>query len=422
MMCAPAEPRPLAQHASHHPATLGPVSLYVHVPFCVLKCAYCDFHSQPFCDVSPEEPEHFAWAVGEAARHWAALGVLDDVLSLYVGGGTPTTLGDGLTGSIADLCAIANMRPGAEITVETNPDTSSPELAARLHASGVTRFSVGVQSFDGADLRVLGRCHDAQAAERAVRELVATGARVALDLMCGVPGQSLASWQATLERAVATGAGHVSVYPLTVEEATPLAHHVATGALPEPDPDAAAEMMERADEVLADAGLARYEIASYAREGEQCVHNLGYWTGRPYIGLGPSASSMVPVAAFRAAAASESWADPSVVGVGRVIVDVPADAARVRFTHAADTVAFIRTATGAPEEVEYLTAEEALREDVVLGLRLAEGVAADLAERAGVVDALLRLEQQALVERAGGRWRLTRRGWLLGNEVFAEVW
>jgi len=286
----------------------------------------------------------------------------------------------------------------------------------------VSRFSAGVQSFDDDVLRVLGRCHDAQAAERAARDLMATGARVAIDLMCGVPGQSLASWQATLERAVATGAGHVSVYPLTVEEATPLARLVAAGSLPEPDPDAAAEMMELADEVLAGAGLARYEIASYAREGERCVHNLGYWTGRPYIGLGPSAASMVPAAEFAAAAACESWADPPVAGAGRVIVGVPADASRVRFTRDADTVAFIRTAAGAPEDVEYLTAEEALREDVVLGLRLAEGVAADLAERACVVEALIRLEGHTLVERAGARWRLTRRGWLLGNEVFAGVW
>ncbi len=407
---------------SRDPGKLGPVSLYVHVPFCVLKCAYCDFHSQPVCDVTPEEPEYFAWAVGEAARHWAALGILDDVVSLYVGGGTPTTLGDGLGGILGNLRSIANVRPDAEVTVETNPDTSAPELAARLHDSGVTRFSVGVQSFDDDVLRLLGRCHDASAAEKAVHDLVATGARVALDLMCGVPGQSLASWRKTLERALATGAGHVSVYPLTVEEATPLARHVAAGHLPEPDLDVAAEMMECADDVLGQAGLERYEIASYAREGQRCVHNLGYWTGRPYIGLGPSASSMLPAAEFRMAAACESWADPSVVGVGRVIEHVPADAARVRFTRAADTVAFIRTAAGAPEDVAYLTADEALREDIVLGLRVAEGVTGEFAERAGVVEVLRRLERRGLVERADDRWRLTRRGWLLGNEVFVEVW
>ena len=283
----------------------GPVSLYVHVPFCVLKCDYCDFHSSVLSSSEPDMPSHFVWAIEDAAEHWAALGVLEDVPSVYFGGGTPTTLGNGLADAVRHLRGLQGVRSGAEITVETNPDTTDPALVETLLAAGVTRFSVGVQSFDEEVLRTLGRCHDATTAERVVRNLVSTGARVSLDLMCGVPGQSLDSWRDTLDRAIATGVGHVSVYPLTIEESTPIAAHVSAERLAPPDPDTAAQMMLLADEAFAAAGLDRYEVASFARAGEQCVHNLGYWTGRAYLGLGPAASSMLPAETFRVV--SDHW-------------------------------------------------------------------------------------------------------------------
>ncbi len=399
----------------------GPVSLYVHVPFCVLKCAYCDFHSAPL----PAEPgiaDHFAWAVAEGAAHWAALGALDDVVSIYVGGGTPTTLGESLVTLLDGIRDCARVRAGAEVTVESNPDTTDPATAARLVASGVTRFSLGVQSFDDEVLRTLGRCHDAARAARAATELASTGAHLSLDLMCGVPGQTLASWRDTLERAIATGAGHVSVYPLAVEHGTVLADRLASGAIGEPDPDLAAEMMALAEALLGEAGLARYEVASYARAGERAVHNSGYWTGRPYLGIGPSAASMVSAETFAAAVRCEAWGDPGVAGIGRTVTELPDGAARVRFTRSADTVAFLRKPVGPPEDVEFLTAPEAAAEDAMLGLRLAEGITDRLAEEAGACEALAGLAAQGLVEHAGGRWRVTPAGWLLGNEVFAAVW
>ncbi len=399
----------------------APVSLYVHVPFCVMKCAYCDFHSAPI----PAEPgisEHFAWAVTEGAAHWAALGALDDVVSIYVGGGTPTTLGRSLVTLLDGVRDCARVRAGAEVTVESNPDTTDPVTAMHLAATGVTRFSLGVQSFDDDVLLTLGRCHDAARAERAARELAATGARLSLDLMCGVPGQTLSSWRETLERAIATGAGHVSVYPLALEEGTLLTKRVEARELVDPDPDLAAEMMELATELLATAGMARYEVASYAREGEQALHNTGYWTGRPYVGIGPSAASMVPAATFASAIACETWGDPGVAGVGRTVDEVPPTASRVRFTHSTDTVAFLRKPVGPPEEVEFLSVAEAAAEDAMLGLRLAEGITTVLAESAGASEALSTLAGQGLVECTEGRWRVTQTGWLLGNEVFAAVW
>ena len=403
----------------------GPVSLYVHVPFCVRKCAYCDFHSGAISAQEPGLLAHFGWAVSEALAHWSELGFLEDVLSVYIGGGTPTALGDGLVDLVTAVLGTCKSRGDVEVTVETNPETTDSALIARLVDAGVNRFSVGVQSLDDAVLGMLGRCHDAAAAEHAVRACMAAGARVSLDLMCGVPGQSHASWLATVKRAVGFGVGHVSVYPLTVEDDTLLARRIRAGHMVSPEPDAAAEMMELAHSQLAAHGLERYEVASYARPGQRCIRNVGYWSGRPYIGIGPSSSSMLPVEMFLAAAACRSWTDPLVAGVGRVVDAVPHDTARVRFTRAADTVAFVRFPAGAPEEIEYLSAREAAREDAMLGLRLAEGIGCSLAEEAGVTAVLARMVGTGLVAAVDDgerRYRLTDAGWLLGNEVFAGVW
>jgi oxygen-independent coproporphyrinogen-3 oxidase len=404
-------------------ASGGPLtaSLYVHVPFCVLKCAYCDFHSAPLAR-EPGVADHFAWAVGEGAAHWAALGTLDDVPSIYIGGGTPTTLGPALTSLIDALRRSVRLAPGAEVTVETNPDTTDPALISQLVHSGVNRFSLGVQSFDAGILRTLGRCHSVASAEQSIETLLACGARVSLDLICGVPGQSLESWNDSVDRAVASGVGHVSVYPLTLEEGTALAEAVRSGTLEHPDDDLAAEMMECASARFAAEGLQRYEVASYARAGEESRHNSGYWTGRPYVGIGPSAASMLPAEVFGAAIDCEAWSDPGVAGIGRTLESVPPGTGRVRFVRSADTIAFLRKPVGPPEDVEYLTPAQAAAEDAMLGLRLAEGITDDLAAEAGGTEALRDLRARGLVEHREGRWRVTANGWLLGNEVFQAVW
>jgi oxygen-independent coproporphyrinogen-3 oxidase len=370
----------------------------------------------------PGVAEHFAWAVGESAAHWAALGVLDDVASIYVGGGTPTTLGYTLVTLIESVVGTCRLSKNAEITVETNPDTTDPALVERLVESGVNRFSVGVQSFDDDVLRALGRCHSSAAALRAVRSLVGSGAEVSLDLICGVPGQSHESWRESVERALECGASHVSVYPLSLEEGTPLAESVRSGRVSSPDDDLAADMMETAAECLGDAGLHRYEVASYARSGCESVHNTGYWTGRPYVGIGPSAASMLPSDTFSAAIACEAWSDSGLAGVGRTIDGVPHESVRVRFLRAADTAGFLRHPVGPPEEIEYLTERQAAAEDAMLGLRLTRGITDKLAVSAGAVPALEDLASLGLVEHVDGRWRVTTAGWMLGNEVFEAVW
>jgi oxygen-independent coproporphyrinogen-3 oxidase len=392
-----------------------PVSIYVHVPFCVSKCAYCDFYSQaggrelhaPFVDAALFE-----------AGHWSHYDLLDDVPTLYIGGGTPTLLGDELVRLVTGLLETANVRPDAEITVETNPETTDAALVATLIEAGVTRFSVGVQSFDDDVLKTLGRCHDAKRAREATRILRESGAAFSVDLICGVPGQTPASWDATLEEAVRCGARHLSVYPLSVEEGTPLAASIAEGRVPAPDPDEAADMMLAAEVALAAAGMPRYEVASYAQPGHEARHNLVYWTGGSYLGVGPHAASMLTEAQYRRVAEGEGWESPH--------QGEPATA-RVRFTREVPLADYLRRPLAAPAPLEFLSAAEAAREDAMLGMRLATGITAAQASAAGVLEVLAELDGQGLVrvgETPDGEavWSTTEQGWLLGNRVFGAIW
>jgi putative oxygen-independent coproporphyrinogen III oxidase len=392
-----------------------PVSLYVHVPFCVSKCAYCDFYSQ-----AGGEGKYSAFvdAALFEAGHWSHYDLLDDVPTLYIGGGTPTVLGDDLVRLLRGLTETVRLRPGAEVTVETNPETTEAVLIAALMEAGANRFSLGVQSFDDEVLRTLGRCHDAERAREATRVLRDSGTPFSIDLICGVPGQSDASWDATLEEAVSCGARHMSVYPLTLEEGTPLEVAVRAGKVPAPDPDEAADMMLAAEVALAAAGMPRYEVASYAQPGHEARHNLVYWTGGSYLGVGPHAASMLAFGQYRRAAEGEGWALPP--------ADAPAPA-RARFTREASLDDYLRTPLAAPGAVEFLTRDEVAREDAMLGLRTTSGIPQVEAESAGVSGVLADLAKKGLVRAIKGpggeaRWRTTEQGWLLGNTVFGAVW
>jgi oxygen-independent coproporphyrinogen-3 oxidase len=352
------------------------------------------------------------------AGHWSHYDLLDDVPTMYLGGGTPTALGPELVRLVRGLRGTARLRADAEITVETNPETTDVDLVARLVEAGVNRFSLGVQSFDDSVLVALGRCHDAAQTEQALQALRGSGAPFSIDLMCGVPGQTYESWDATLEQAVASGARHVSVYPLTVEEGTPLHAAVSDGRMPAPDPDVAADMMLAAEVALAAAGMPRYEVANYAQPGHEARHNLVYWSGGAYLGVGPHAASMLPYPLFQRIAEGEGWAMPA-----------PGDepAVRARFTRVTSLDAYVRRPLARPEPVETLTGPEAAREDVMLRLRLTAGVTAAQAESAGVDQVLRDLAEQGLVvlgadDEGVSRWSTTQNGWLLGNRVFGAVW
>ncbi len=455
----PDSPRPAA--SSGHTAAPGPVglprALYLHVPFCVRRCRYCDFYSSV---VSRDEPlvSAYAGALASLAARLGSAGSLRSVATAYVGGGTPTMAGVGLATLVSAVAAAAGGGL-AEFSSEANPESLPSDLAFRLADAGLTRVSLGVQSFRDEELARLGRSHDSRRASEAARAVVSAGLDLSCDLMCGIPLQTADSWRRSLEATLACGAGHVSCYPLTVEEGTELARRVDAGLEREPDEDFQAALMVDAARLLAEAGLARYEVASYALPGRRCAHNAAYWTGAPYLGLGPGASSMLEGEALRAMegvalfvdadagaagavdGAAESAGRPSDGGSARRRAMTPGEvlrrhpgAARFRFRMLGDARGFVDAARSGGRvvcEVECLTRREAAAEDLMLGMRMSDGVGPALLERAvasGVPAADLDRTLGSLVDdglvrpAAGGSFAPTERGWLLGNRVFGALW
>ncbi|OFW79206.1 MAG: hypothetical protein A2Z48_05395 [Actinobacteria bacterium RBG_19FT_COMBO_70_19] len=264
--------------------------IYVHVPFCLTRCGYCDFNAYAGLD-------HLASRYVRALLAEAALAAPgwdgEAVVSVFLGGGTPTTLeAADLTSVLVRLRDRFDVTQDAEVTIEANPDTvDAPKLGALLDA-GFERLSMGAQSFDTAVLASLERVHGPDSVRRAMGAAREAGyANVSLDLIYGAEGETLASWERTLRETVALAPEHVSAYALTVEPSTPLGRQIALGARPSPDPDLQADMFGLACELLAEAGYAHYEISNWAKPGFACRHNLGYWERRPYLGLGAGAHS-----------------------------------------------------------------------------------------------------------------------------------
>jgi putative oxygen-independent coproporphyrinogen III oxidase len=268
----------------------GLFGVYVHVPFCLTRCHYCDFVT--YTGMEGLRRPYAAALREEAATAVAALGPGPPlVTSLFVGGGTPTLLPPGDLGRVLHrLRELLAFAPGAEVTVEANPETVDAAMAEGLAAAGVTRVSMGAQSFDDRVLAALGRVHDADRVATAVATLRAAGVpAVNLDLIYGGPGEDAGSWAATLERAVALEPEHLSAYALTIEPATKFGRLVAAGRMAEPDEDDLADRYDTACAVLAGAGYTHYEVSNWAREGHASRHNLTYWRRGRYLGLGAGA-------------------------------------------------------------------------------------------------------------------------------------
>jgi oxygen-independent coproporphyrinogen-3 oxidase len=273
----------------------GPFGIYIHVPFCASRCGYCDFNTYTPAELGGSNPQGWLAAVRielELAAQQVGPRPVDTV---FVGGGTPTMLGaDGLAAVLDAVREHFTLAPGAEVTTEANPESSSPALFARLRAAGYTRISLGMQSAAPHVLAVLDRVHSAGRAPAAAVEARAEGfEHVNLDLIYGTPGETDDDLRRSVEVALSAGVDHVSAYALVVEEGTALARRVRRGELPAPDNDVLAERYEMLDTQLSAAGLQWYEVSNWSAPGGECRHNLGYWDGGEWWGAGPGAHGFV---------------------------------------------------------------------------------------------------------------------------------
>ena len=264
--------------------------IYVHVPFCLTRCGYCDFNA--YAGLDELKPRYLRALLGEialAAPAWNGV----EVGSVFLGGGTPTTMAPGDLGSLlVELRRAFDVAPDAEVTTEANPDTLDEASLTALYAAGYTRLSMGAQSFDPAVLQSLERVHSPESVRRAWVGVRAAGySNVNLDLIYGAHAETFESWERTLEETIALAPEHVSAYALTIEPATALGRAVARGDVPAPDPDVQADMFLLACSMLRDAGYGHYEISNWAKPGYECQHNLGYWRRQPYLGVGAGAHS-----------------------------------------------------------------------------------------------------------------------------------
>ena len=384
-------------------------ALYVHIPFCHAKCAYCDFDSRAL-DGSALDAAAARYLDGLFRRIDALgdAGALQNVRTAYLGGGTPTVLGPRLPELVRHIRAWCAPE---ELTCEANPESFTEALAAGLAASGVTRISLGVQSFQDEELCAIGRLHDARSARAAVERAHEHGFDVSCDLMCGLPRQTGESWEETLREAIDAAPGHISVYPLAIEAGTPLARRIERGEECAPDEDFQAESMVRARDLLEAFGYARYEVASYAKPGKACQHNIAYWTGTSYLGVGRSAAGMLTAGEF--------------CGLSALFGDTLAGggAARVRFVQRDDAACSF--------DFEFLSEREAIAEDLMLAMRTTVGAPPELIERAQRVLGAARVQAGIRAATKSGLARLdaatgalvpTEDGWLLGNELFGIMW
>ena len=372
-----------------------PLGLYIHIPFCKSKCLYCDFYSLPHAE---KEMDRYVSVLrrhlAETAQRCAAC----PVDTVYFGGGTPSYLGEKrLKALLKTIFKYYNVTRDAEITLEANPDSVGDWRKVRsLRRAGFNRVSLGAQSADDRELRAVGRVHTfAQVEQAAAAIRGATSKNLSLDLIYGLPGQTMDSWRTTLEKAAALEPEHLSGYGLKVEEGTPLWEK--QGEMDLPDDDLQADMYLWTAEYLAQRGYEQYEISNFAKPGFASRHNLKYWTLQPYAGFGPGAHS---------------------------------DFGDVRYAYVRDLGAYCRGVEeggGILSESERIPPRERDLEYLMLGLRTARGVSKREFENryrlpfSPIQAVLERFQETGHAAAEGDRWRLTPTGFLVSNQIIGQV-
>jgi len=367
--------------------------IYIHIPFCISRCRYCSFNSIPFESATADNYLKALYREIESCEYEIT------PLSLYIGGGTPTVLPE--EGILSILRIIQNkfhLLPDTEVTLEANPGTLDKIDLAKMKDTGVNRVSLGVQSFNPAELRMMGRAHSREDVYNSVNKLKAAGFNnISIDLIISLPGQSMDDLTASLDEAVRLGVQHISAYDLSIEEGTLFYTEAKAGRLALPPETLQAEMYLNTVETLEKSGLKRYEISNFARPGYECRHNLNYWACGYYLGFGAGACSNLPGA---------------------------------RLTNERDIARYSMAAgqgKSAVSSIETITVVEAEKEYIMLGLRKAAGFnVGEFRERFGhdVMESygakIRRLSKGGFLEFSAGNLRLTLKGVLASNPVTAE--
>lgn len=358
--------------------------LYLHLPFCRVHCTYCPFAISTDAGLQDRYTDALLREIAGAPE--------SAVESVYFGGGTPSRTSlpnlERILGAIRQKFEIT---PDAEVSLEANPEDLTAESLAAWRAMGINRISVGVQSFHDGELAVIGRVHDRQRAIEAVRLAADSGVRTNLDLILGLPGQTAESFRETLDLAVSLGAGHLSLYMLDLEERTPLQVQVSRGRVVLPEDEQTAGLYAGAVERLAGAGLQQYEVSNFAREGQECRHNLRYWTRGEYLGFGMAAHSFV----------GES-----------------------RFANTRDIRAYLQRSPDARDFSETLGPGERRRETIFLQLRRSAGMCYEDVRRLCGQEGLSWIERglrDGWLKRVDDRVAFTTAGFLQSNDLISQL-
>ena len=373
-----------------------PLGIYVHIPFCRSKCQYCDFYS-----ITTKDQRVMDGYLDAVCAHIKEAGALAPgylVDTVYFGGGTPTFFGaDALATILTAVRRSFDVSNDAEITFEANPDSVTPKLLRKLRSEGFNRVSLGIQCDDDEILDKIGRPHSYEQAVNAVKLIRRAGFRnLSLDLMYGLPNQTLESWEATLQNVLKLEPEHISCYGLKVEEGTPMHRYQEFMNLP--DDDAQADMYLRAAEILRNKGFKQYEVSNFCRRNQESKHNLKYWTGGAYLGFGPDASSDFAGKRFSMIRDLRAYVD-GILNGGQVIADL-----------------------------QEVPPRERAGEYIMMRLRTSLGIQAEEYEKryllpfAPLEQALEKCRQRGhAVKQDDGSWRLTPEGFLISNSIISDL-